>query len=166
MPHQLYVAAKFATNGCGTTIVLSSSAKSNTYALYVSGLTTRHAIAPNGSMRFLLLDRTQQYTNDYSRRSHQPPDHTALTCPRPSPASISCHILPPDYQAQRLLNISPWTPDCKQRRDQRPPHKIPVPSNLKIPAWTQRLTSYPNTRLCDFLEFRWPIGYVESALPT
>ena len=119
------------TNGRGTTIVLSI-AKSNTYALCVSGPTTRHAIAPNGSMRFLLVDRMQQYPNDYSRRSHQPPDHTALTCPRPSLASISRHVLPTNHQAQRLLNLrptliliislSPCTPDCKQQRDQTLSH--------------------------------------------
>ena len=44
--------------------------------------------------------------------------------------------------------------------------KIPVPSNLKISAWRHRLVSYPDTRLCDFLEFGWPVGFMDSDLPT
>ena len=37
-----------------------------------------------------------------------------------------------------------------------------MPSDLNIPEWQQRLTSYHDHELCDFLEFGWPIGYMKS----
>ena len=40
-----------------------------------------------------------------------------------------------------------------------------MPSGLHIPAWRDRLTSYHDKQLCDFLEFGWPIGYTKSSPP-
>ena len=40
-----------------------------------------------------------------------------------------------------------------------------MPSGLHIPAWRERLTSYHDKQLCDFLEFGWPIGYTKSSPP-
>ena len=37
--------------------------------------------------------------------------------------------------------------------------RIPAPSKLNILEWRSRLTNYPDTQLCDFLEFGWPVGY-------
>lgn len=43
---------------------------------------------------------------------------------------------------------------------------MPVPSGLNIPEWRARLHGYHDTKLCDFLEFGWPVGYVAVSLPT
>ena len=40
-----------------------------------------------------------------------------------------------------------------------------MPSGSHIPAWRERLTSYHDKQLCDFLEFGWPIGYTKSSPP-
>ena len=40
-----------------------------------------------------------------------------------------------------------------------------MPSGLHIPAWRERLTSYHDKQLCDFLEFGWPIGYTKPSPP-
>ena len=40
-----------------------------------------------------------------------------------------------------------------------------MPSGLHIPAWRERLTSYHDQQLCDFLEFGWPIGYTKPSPP-
>ena len=42
---------------------------------------------------------------------------------------------------------------------------LPVASDLNIPERRQRLTSYHDHELCDFLEFGWPIGYMKSTQP-
>lgn len=44
--------------------------------------------------------------------------------------------------------------------------RLPVPSGLKVAEWRARLPGYHDTKLCDFLEFGWPIGYVAPSLPT
>lgn len=43
--------------------------------------------------------------------------------------------------------------------------RLPVPSNLNIPAWRSRLATYSDTHLCDFLEFGWPVGYAIDETP-
>ena len=43
--------------------------------------------------------------------------------------------------------------------------RLPVPSQLNIPAWRSRLASYPDMALCDFLEFGSPVGYANDATP-
>lgn len=43
--------------------------------------------------------------------------------------------------------------------------KIPVPSALNIPEWCLRLHDYPNTELCNFLQFGWPVGFTAPHLP-
>ena len=43
--------------------------------------------------------------------------------------------------------------------------RLPVPSQLNILARRSRLSSYPDTPLCDFLEFGWPVGYSNDATP-
>ena len=37
--------------------------------------------------------------------------------------------------------------------------RLPVPSRLNIPLWRQYLHDYPDARICDFLEYSWPVGY-------
>lgn len=44
--------------------------------------------------------------------------------------------------------------------------RLPVPSGLNIPEWRTRLHGYHDTKLCDFLEFGWPVGYGAASLPT
>ena len=43
--------------------------------------------------------------------------------------------------------------------------RIPVPTKLHIGIWRQRLLSYNDRQLCEFLEFGWPVGYTKDALP-
>ena len=43
--------------------------------------------------------------------------------------------------------------------------RLPVPSQLNIPEWRSRLATYPDTQLCDFLEFGWPVGYSNNVTP-
>ena len=43
--------------------------------------------------------------------------------------------------------------------------RLQVPSQLNILAGRSRLASYPDTPLCDFLEFGWSIGYSNDATP-
>ena len=44
--------------------------------------------------------------------------------------------------------------------------RLPVPSGLKVAKWRPRLHGYHDTKLCDFLEFGWPIAYVAPSPPT
>ena len=37
--------------------------------------------------------------------------------------------------------------------------RLPVPSHLNIPLWQQYLQEYHDAKICDFLEFGWPVGY-------
>ena len=37
--------------------------------------------------------------------------------------------------------------------------RLPVPSRLNIPLWRQYLHDYHDARICDFLEYGWPVGY-------
>ena len=43
--------------------------------------------------------------------------------------------------------------------------RLPVPSQLNIPEWRSRLATYPDTQLCDFLKFGWPVGYSNDVTP-
>ena len=36
---------------------------------------------------------------------------------------------------------------------------LPVPSRLNIPLWRQYLQECHDAKICDFLEFGWPVGY-------
>ena len=40
-----------------------------------------------------------------------------------------------------------------------------MPSNLKIPEWRKRLSSYHDSTVCEFLEFGWPVGADLSTTP-
>ena len=37
--------------------------------------------------------------------------------------------------------------------------RLSVPSRLNIPLWRQYLHDYHDARICDFLEYGWPVGY-------
>ena len=37
--------------------------------------------------------------------------------------------------------------------------RLPVLSRLNIPLWRQYLHDYHGARICDFLEYGWPVGY-------
>lgn len=43
--------------------------------------------------------------------------------------------------------------------------RMPIPSNLNIGAWRRLLHSYEDRAICDYLEFRWPVGYSAGELP-
>lgn len=43
--------------------------------------------------------------------------------------------------------------------------KIPLDSDLIIPAWRKALVGYHDKLLCDFLEFGWPLGYHSDVSP-
>lgn len=43
--------------------------------------------------------------------------------------------------------------------------KIPLASDLVIPAWRRNLVGYHDTLLCDYLEFGWPLGYHGNSSP-
>lgn len=43
--------------------------------------------------------------------------------------------------------------------------KIPLQSDLVIPAWRKELADYHDEMLCDFLEFGWPLGYHSDVAP-
>lgn len=43
--------------------------------------------------------------------------------------------------------------------------KIPLDSDLVIPAWREELVDYHDTMLCDYLEFGWPSGYHSDVSP-
>ena len=43
--------------------------------------------------------------------------------------------------------------------------KLPVPSALNIPEWRLRLCNYPDSELCNFLQYGWPVGYVAPHPP-
>lgn len=36
--------------------------------------------------------------------------------------------------------------------------RLPIPSLLNIPSWRQYLHDYHDARICDFLEYGWPVG--------
>lgn len=42
---------------------------------------------------------------------------------------------------------------------------IPVKSLLNITTWLQRLADYHDNIICDFLQYGWPINYVDSSIP-
>ena len=41
----------------------------------------------------------------------------------------------------------------------------PVDSNLIIPVWRQKLEHYPDSQICEFLEFGWPINISDKVEP-
>eukprot|EP00058_Branchiostoma_floridae_P002890 XP_002588378.1 hypothetical protein BRAFLDRAFT_63328 [Branchiostoma floridae] len=43
--------------------------------------------------------------------------------------------------------------------------RLPVSSNLKIPVWRATLSQYHDSKVADFLEFGWPVGYTAATLP-
>lgn len=43
--------------------------------------------------------------------------------------------------------------------------KLPLESGLIIPAWRRELAHYHDELLCDFLEYRWPLGYHSDVSP-
>ena len=43
--------------------------------------------------------------------------------------------------------------------------KIPIPSAFNILEGRSRLRDYPDTKLCDFLQFGWPVGFTAPHLP-
>lgn len=43
--------------------------------------------------------------------------------------------------------------------------KAPIPSGLNIPAWRESLSAYDDNKICDYLEFGWPINYSANFLP-
>lgn len=43
--------------------------------------------------------------------------------------------------------------------------KIPFPSALSIPEWCSRLHDYTDSKLCDFLQCGWPVGFTAPHLP-
>jgi hypothetical protein len=38
--------------------------------------------------------------------------------------------------------------------------RIPIHSNLNIEFWRMKLVDYRDCRICDFLEFGWPVGHI------
>ena len=38
--------------------------------------------------------------------------------------------------------------------------RIPIHSNLNIEFWRMKLVDYRDYRICDFLEFGWPVGHI------
>lgn len=43
--------------------------------------------------------------------------------------------------------------------------RIPLPYNLNINAWRIYLKNYDDHRICDYLEYGWPLGYVAPCWP-
>ena len=43
---------------------------------------------------------------------------------------------------------------------------IPVPSGLNIAQWREKLASYHDTELVEFLEYGWPSDYTALNTPT
>ena len=43
--------------------------------------------------------------------------------------------------------------------------RIPVKTSLNIITWLQRLEDYHDNIICDFLQYGWPINYVDSSIP-
>lgn len=43
--------------------------------------------------------------------------------------------------------------------------KIPLDSDLVIPAWREELRDYHDSDFCDYLEFGWPLGYHGDVSP-
>lgn len=44
--------------------------------------------------------------------------------------------------------------------------KIPIPSNLNIPVWREKLCDYDDKGIVDFLEYGFPAGYTCDLFPS
>ena len=80
-----------------------------------------------------------------------------LSAPPPKPLPLKSDIVSTAIQLHARLHRSPSTNTFSLC--------LPVPSGLHIPAWRERLKSYHDKQLFDFLEFGWPIGYTDSSPP-
>lgn len=43
--------------------------------------------------------------------------------------------------------------------------KVPVPSGLLVNNWVRLLSNYHDNKLCNFLYFGWPLGYLADTIP-
>ena len=108
-----------------------------------------------------LDDRQADFSSSTSQTFDQPPDPPAsdMTGYRPSSPA-------PRFPLNSSLTSQLITLHAQLRQAPGPnafTFRLPVPSQLNIPVW--RIASYPDTPLCDFLEFGWPVGYSNDATP-
>ena len=177
-PHHQYFhlpshVTKFVTHGAGTTTVhhpiapnhISSTSSVSTQITKRSAVQKRKFPVPprrsDTASKDWLDDSQADFSSSTSQTFDQPSDPPAsdMTGYRPSsPAprfplksSLISHLITLHTQLCQAPGPNAFT-FCLQ-----------VPSQLNIPAWRSRLASYPDTPLCDFLEFGWPVGYSNDA---
>ena len=99
-------------------------------------------------------------TNETFDQPPDPPtsDKTGYHHSNPAPcfplkSSLTLHLITLHAQLRKASGPNAFT------------FRLPVPSQLNIPEWRNRLATYLDTQLCDFLEFGWPVGYSNDATP-
>lgn len=75
----------------------------------------------------------------------------------PEPTTTARKLFPMFFDTYSRIKATA-KPNCFAAR-------IPIDSNLVIPAWRHELAQYHDAILCDYLEFGWPLGYHSDVSP-
>lgn len=106
----------------------------------------------------LLLQRNElSETVEPARDDHMSAHENRIKTLWPEPTP-SARMMFPKFCATYSKIKATARPNCFAAR-------IPLDSDLLIPAWRQELSQYHDKLLCDFLEYGWPLGYHSDMSP-
>ena len=89
-----------------------------------------------------------------------PRDRRVVPATAPRPRQFCCGCGYPRARGHARDRAGHWSlPNYLDAR-------LPIPSGLNIPAWTELLIDYHDDQQVDFLNFGWPVDYTKPTPPT
>lgn len=125
------------------------------------------SVAAHQTSEHILRTEREEHANDSISKQSLNPDQVLM-------------VGPADYKSFVLNNWPGGTPHAAERaplhtsiydqvKNMGVPNymgaRIPIPSGLNIPAWRTVLSEYPDNKICEYLEYGWPINYTATFLP-